>query len=314
MARVDVPVIIEAAINGGASKAANPHVPITPDEHVADILASLNAGAAIVHHHDALAPTDRADRLAEVAGSVFRRVLAERPDALCYPATVWGGPIEERLAHHRMLAEAGLLRVAFLDPGSTNLGAADADGLPAPTDFIYAHSPREIRWWFDDLTELELGPMFSIFEPSFLRVPLAYERAGRLPRGSFVKLYFSGGGSSDGRAWAFGMPPLRACLDAYLAMLEDSNAPWAVAVLGGDVIESGLARHALERGGHLRVGLEDYVGADEPTNAELIGRAVELCAKVGRPVATPDEAARLLDVPRAAQASSRVGRSEGARS
>jgi uncharacterized protein (DUF849 family) len=38
------PVIIEAAINGGATKAANPHVPITPDEHVADILAVLDAG------------------------------------------------------------------------------------------------------------------------------------------------------------------------------------------------------------------------------------------------------------------------------
>ena len=292
------PVIIEAAINGGATKAANPHVPISPDEHVADIVAVLAAGAAIVHHHDALAPTDRADRLAEVAGGVFRRVLAQRPDALCYPATVWGGPIEQRLAHHRLLAEAGLLRVAFCDPGSTNLGGADADGLPAPTDFIYAHSPREVRWWFDDLIELQLGPMYSIFEPSFLRVPLAYERAGRLPRGSFVKLYFSGGGRSDGRAWAFGMPPLPACLDAYLAMLDGSKAAWAVAVLGGDVIESGLARLALERGGHLRVGLEDYVGDDQPSNAELIARAVALCESVGRPVASPDEAARILDIPR----------------
>ena len=41
MARVDEPVIIEAAINGGATKAANPNVPLSPDEHVADILASL---------------------------------------------------------------------------------------------------------------------------------------------------------------------------------------------------------------------------------------------------------------------------------
>jgi uncharacterized protein (DUF849 family) len=295
----DQPVIIEAAINGGATKAANPHVPISPDEHVADILAVLEAGAAIVHHHDTLAPTDRADRLAEVAGGVFRRVLAQRPDALCYPATVWGGPIEERLAHHRLLAEAELLRVAFCDPGSTNLGAADADGLPAPTDFVYAHTPREVRWWFDDLIALRLGPMYSIFEPGFLRVPLAYERAGRLPRGSFVKLYFSGGGRSDGRAWAFGMPPLPACLDAYLAMLAGSTVPWAVAVLGGDVIESGLARLALERGGHLRVGLEDYVGDDRPTNAEVVARAVALCAEVGRPVASPDEAALILDVPRA---------------
>lgn len=300
MARVDVPVVIEAAINGGATKAVNPHVPLSPDEHVADILAVMDAGAALVHHHDVLPPDATSAQLAGVAGGVLRRVLARRPSALCYPATVWGGPIEQRLAHHRMLAKAGLLRVAFCDPGSTNLGAADADGLPAPSDFVYAHTPREVRWWLDDLAQLELGPMFSIFEPGFLRVPLAYERAGRLPRGSFAKLYFSGGGRDDGRAWAFGMPPLPACLDAYLAMLDGSDMPWAVAVLGGDVVDSGLARIALERGGHLRVGLEDHVGDDQPTNAELVERAVALCAEVGRPVATPDEAAKLLDLPRRA--------------
>ena len=225
-------------------------------------------------------------------------MLDERPDALCYPATVFGGPIEERLAHHRLLAEANVLRVAFCDPGSTNLGSADADGLPTPSDFVYAHSPREIRWWFDDLTQLGLGPMFSIFEPGFLRVALAYERAGRLPRGAFAKLYFSGGGRGDGRGWGFGMPPRSECLDAYLAMLDGSQLPWAVAVLGGDVIETGLAKLALERGGHLRVGLEDYVGDDQPTNAEVVARAVALCAEVGRPVATPLQAAALLDLPR----------------
>jgi 3-keto-5-aminohexanoate cleavage enzyme len=297
VARVDVPVVIEAAINGATTKAVNPHVPITPDEHVADIVASIEAGAAIVHYHDVLPRAATARDLFDVASGVLRRVLEVRPDALCYPATVWGGSIDQRLAHHGWLAEAGLLRVAFCDPGSTNLGAADPDGLPAASDFVYAHTPREIRWWFDDLTRHRLGPMFSIFEPGFLRVALAYERAAKLPRGAFAKLYFSGGGSADGRAWAFGMPPQPACLDAYLAMLDGSALPWAVAVLGGDVFDTGMARLALERGGHLRVGLEDHDGHGRATNAELVTRAVELCREVGRPVASPREAAELLSLP-----------------
>lgn len=297
MARRDVPVVIEVAVNGATSKTTNRNVPITPDEHVADIVAVFDAGASIVHFHDQLPFDATAVQLAEVAGGVIRRVLDRHPEALCYPATVWGGTIDQRLAHHRLLADAGLLRVAFCDPGSTNLGAADADGLPAASDFVYSHTPREIRWWFEDLRTLGLGPMFSIFEPGFLRVALAYERAGRLPAGAFAKLYFSGSGGGDGRAWAFGMPPLPACLEAYLAMLDGSDLPWAVAVLGGDVFESGLARLALERGGHLRVGLEDHVGAGEPTNAELTRRAVELCAEVGRSVATPQETATLLGLP-----------------
>ena len=70
--------------------------------------------------------------------------------------------------------------------------------------------------------------------------------------------------------------------------------PWAVAVLGGDVIASGMARWALEAGGHLRVGLEDYAGPDTPTNAELLQQAIALCEEVGRPLATRAQAATLL--------------------
>jgi len=81
-------------------------------------------------------------------------------------------------------------------------------------------------------------------------------------------------------------------------MLEGSRLPWAVAVIGGDVVESGLARYALERGGHLRVGLEDHIGETHPTNLELTGRAAELCAEVGRPLADAATARAILDLPR----------------
>ena len=47
-------------------------------------------------------------------------------------------------------------------------------------------------------------------------------------------------------------------------MLDGCDLPWAVAVIGGDVVGSGLARLALERGGHVRVGLEDYAGPRTP--------------------------------------------------
>ena len=57
------------------------------------------------------------------------------------------------------------------------------------------------------------------------------------------------------------------------------------------------AQHALELGGHLRVGLEDYAGTASPTNRELVERAVELVRASGRPLATPADAARLLSLP-----------------
>jgi len=96
----------------------------------------------------------------------------------------------------------------------------------------------------------------------------------------------------------FGLPPSAPSLEAYLAMLEGCDLPWSVAVLGGDVIASGLARLALERGGHLRVGLEDHAGPRRPTNEELVREAAALVRATGRRVATCAEAARILGLPR----------------
>ena len=70
-----------------------------------------------------------------------------------------------------------------------------------------------------------------------------------------------------------------------------------MSVVSGDVFENGIARHALEQGGHLRVGLEDYAGPERPTNVELVERAVALAKQLGRPIADSPEAARLLDLP-----------------
>ena len=42
---------------------------------------------------------------------------------------------------------------------------------------------------------------------------------------------------------------------------------------------------------------EDYAGLRAPSNLQLVEEAVALCAEVGRPVASPAEAAKLLDLP-----------------
>ncbi len=293
------PVIIEAAINGIANKARNPHVPGVPEEIAADALACLSGGAAIVHNH--------IDRVGEGAVAAQRYlagwqpVFAARPDAIRYPTVGFGADIVERYAHIPHLAAACPMRQSLFDPGSVNLGGMGDDGLPGgAVDFVYANPFNDVRHMAALCETHGLGPSIAIFEPGFLRVVLAYHRAGRLPRGAFVKLYFGGdfdylGGAAPGVS--FGLPPTRAALDAYLEMLAGCAVPWAVAVIGGDVIASGMARLALERGGHLRVGLEDYAGARQPTNRELVDEATKLVRSVGRQVASCGEAAALLNLP-----------------
>ena len=291
MARTDEAVIIEAAVNGVTSKATNPNVPETPEEIAGDALDCFAAGAAIVHNHNAEYAVDGA-RSAELYLAAWRPVVRERPDAILYPTLGFGPTITERYAHVVRLAEAGALRMSFVDTGSVNLGGLDAEGLPGGTEFVYANSFADIRYKMSICERYALAPSIAIFEPGFLRTALTYERARRMPRGAFVKLYF--GAASGYLGAGFGLPPTVRALDAYLEMLEGSSLPWAVAVLGGDVVESGIARLALERGGHIRVGLEDFGGPRKPRNAELVAEVFALARKLGRRVAGSREAAEVL--------------------
>jgi len=286
------PLIIEAAINGGTPKSTNPHVPRSHDEIVASARACLEAGAALVHHHnhDGLMEARHAS---EPYRASWAAIAASHPQAILYPTMGGGGPhttIAERYAHIVELDDAGVLRLSIIDPGSVNLAPVDDAGLPFPIDLLYQNTHADVRWMVDTCLERGLPAHVSIFEPGFLRVALAYRAHGRLPAAK-IQLYFGG------EALPFGLPPTPASLDAYLAMLAGTDLPWMVGVIGGDVGTT-LAELAIARGGHVRVGLEDAAGARDCSNAELVEEVVAPAHESGRRVATPAEAAKLFGFPR----------------
>jgi 3-keto-5-aminohexanoate cleavage enzyme len=290
------PVIIEAALNGVTGKSRNPLVPVTSEEHAKDALACVDAGATVIHTHtaDLLAPPDD---VARQYADAYQPVVDAHPGIICYPTTGVGPTIEDRYRHVELLDDmGGLTRSAFVDTGSVNLGGTGVDGLPAGAGYVYKNDFADVAHKMRVCTERGLGPSIAVFEPGFLRVVLAYQRAGVLPRGTLVKFYFSAGGYLGGGDPLWGMPPIVEALDAYLAMLGDAPIPWAVAVLGGSLLDTPIAGTALERGGHLRVGIEDFDAG--PTNAEQVAAAAALGAEAGRSVATIADAERILDLPR----------------
>jgi uncharacterized protein (DUF849 family) len=189
----------------------------------------------------------------------------------------------------------GLARQGAVDTGSVNLGGTGPDGLPPPIDFVYTNTFKSIVYQMDVCTGRGLGASVAIFEPGFLQVVLAYAEQGALPPGTLVKFYFAGGGYLGDGDPLWGAPPILEAFELYLAMLDEATVPWAVAVLGGSVLDTPIARAALERGGHLRVGIEDWDTG--PTNAEQVAAAAELCADVGRPVATIADTEQRLGFP-----------------
>jgi 3-keto-5-aminohexanoate cleavage enzyme len=288
------PVIIEAALNGINTVERNPNIPVTREQIGADALRCLDAGASIIHAHNEnySLPLDEA---VSAYVDVWGPLLEERPDTLWYPTLTGGGHWRDRYAHFALIASEVPMRLGMLDPGSTNLGRPDGDGLPVGN--AYVNSYDEIRFAMELFGDLGLGPSFAIYEPGFLRTVLAYHRAGRLPAGSMVKLYFGGewGLTAQGPGVTFGLPPSESALRAYVEMLEGTGLPWSVSVWGGDLMRTPVARLALEIGGHLHVGLEEHFDPmSKPTNVELVQEAVALCSSVGRPVATPSDTLRRL--------------------
>lgn len=295
----NAPVIIEAAINGIGKKTRSPHIPRSHEEIQADTFGCLDAGASIIHAHNSSL------RLVGQAAvddylDVWSQILDERPDTLWYPTGVVAESTEERLLHHKLLADLGMIRMAFVDPGSVNTGYAGEDGLPVGG--TYVNTFEHIRAAFAQCDERGLAPAIAIYEPGWLNTVLAYQRAGSLPRGAMVKLYFGGEWGLTARTpgVSFGLPPTRNALLAYLDMLEGSGLEWSVSAWGTDLMSTPVPRLALERGGHLHVGLEEFYDPDRfPTNVELVQEAAALCAEVGRPVASIQDTTDLLDIPTA---------------
>jgi uncharacterized protein (DUF849 family) len=290
------PVIIEVAVNGATRPSVQRHVPVTPEQIALDGIGCVDAGAAIVHHHDDPRATQALGGGPEAMGTLglatYAGLLSARPGTLVYPTARFDGrTIADRWDHHRFLAEQmpqeglGPLRLGLVDPGTVTLG-----------NFTYGFTRDEVAYKLDTCRDLGIGPSVACFEPGYIRVFLDFYASGRVPPGSLVKFYFCAGPP------LFGLPPSEAALDLYVDLLAGTGLPWAVAVLGGDVVGSGMARWAIERGGHVRVGLEDFsdpkgpVGR-QPANAELVAEVADLARANGRGVATSADADRILRLP-----------------
>ncbi|GAA1181782.1 3-keto-5-aminohexanoate cleavage protein [Ornithinimicrobium humiphilum] len=304
MSTSTTPVIVEVAINGGTFPDRNPHVPLTAEAIQRDVFALLDAGASMIHSHTYdinLQGQAAADAYLEA----WRPILEQRPDTVWYPTLsvdqsegASGESIEGRFAHYPIIAGEVPMQIGIVDPGPVNLGYPDEDGIPM--GFTYINTYADIRYAFEVCEKNGFAPSLAIYEPGFLQTVLAYRRAGRLPRGAMVKFYFGGewGMFAKGHGVTFGLPPKESALRAYLDMIEGTDLPWSVSVWGGDLLQTPVARMALELGGHLHVGIEDHYDPDRtPTNMEIFEETKALCEEVGRPIATAAQTREILGLP-----------------
>jgi uncharacterized protein (DUF849 family) len=188
------------------------------------------------------------------------------------------------------MSEAGLANMVLLDTGVVPLTVYDDKGMRKADKFWwYGFWPGDDSIVLDVCRGLGTGASISVFEPGWMKNVIAMARAGTLPRGSKLNIYFAD------YSWAGMPPPIPEALQLYLHMMEGLDLKWSVGLVGGDIMDTPLARMALERGGSFRVGVEDWMTG--PSNVEQMERAKELINHVGRPIASGAEAINYLDIP-----------------
>jgi len=268
------PCIICVAITGSVpTKADNPAVPIAVSEQVESTQAAFEAGAAIAHCHvrnDDGTPSSDPDRFARL----MEGIRAHCPGMIVQLST--GGRSGAGQARGGMLP----LRpeMASLSVGPNNF----------PTR-VYENPPDLIDWLAGEMQTYEITPEIEAFDLSHIHQAVARHKAG----GLFGKLYvqFVMGVKNA-------MPADRDVFDYYVKTMQRlaPEAEWCAAGIGRHQIE--VNEWAIAAGGHTRTGLEDNVRLDRetlaPSNAALVERAVALCEKYERPVASPARAREFL--------------------
>src|SRR5258705_2903904 len=285
-------VMIEAAINGNASRELNPNIPYSPEEIAGDAIATCRAGAALIHFHVRDPQTGRWVQDVPYYSEVYRRARAVC-DPLLWPTFPFDGTPAERFSHFVELAKDPATRsdLGAADMGSVNLATYSREVKKIRgANFVYQNSYETCRQFLEMSRELGLRPTLQVFEPGFLRAALVFLDQGLLTEPLILKFYFGG------KEQNFGLPPTLKSLEAYLEMIESVRCNWFAATLGGDNLP--LVPLIVSLGGHVRVGLEDYQYAREgqPTNAQLTERAAGVIRAMGHEVATPEETRSLLEL------------------
>ena len=286
------PIWIEAAINGPWGVERQPGIPITIPDIVANGIAAVEAGAAIVHLHVYDVETGRQRDDWELYAQAIEGIRL-KVDAIVYPTipilgSSYAGDLigSGRYTHLEELAKRGLVEWGVLDPGSCNW--TTFSGIPqAESGFIYQNPEEHIREGLVVAQKHKVHPSFAIYEPGFTRLGAALAKAYPGIPTPIYRLMFS-----DHFAWGF--PPREYALDAHLALLaEDApGAPVMIAGLGVDL--GGLIGPAVARGVHVRAGLEDAPFGCGVSNAALVAATVRLVeAAGGRPASVAEVRASL---------------------
>ncbi|MDR2133226.1 MAG: 3-keto-5-aminohexanoate cleavage protein [Clostridiales Family XIII bacterium] len=266
-------LVITAAICGAeVTKANNPAVPYTIAEIAREAKSARDAGASVIHLHvreDDGTPTQSKERF-QVCMDAIRETCG---DVVIQPST--GGAVGmsdlERLQSTEVTPTP---EFATLDCGTLNFGG----------DEIFVNSDNTIFNFARIMKERGIKPELEVFDKGMIDIAMKADKKGLLVR----PLHFD---------FVLGVQMTATVRDlAFMVGSIPQGSTWTVAGIGRHEFE--MAAAGIVMGGHVRVGFEDNLylekGVLARSNGELVEKVVKLAELLGREIASPAEARKLL--------------------
>jgi len=273
------PLVINVCLTGMIpTRAQTPHVPLSPDEIIADAIQACDAGARLVHLHardaDGLPTPDPA-----LYNKIIRGIRRERPGLICWATTSGRNWSDfERRSAVLYLVPPARPDMASLTLGSMNfLTNASTNTIEMVERLAMAMKEQNVK------------PELEVFDLGMLNLARYLERNGIIQGRKYFNLLLGNLNTA---------PATIGGLSALVAALPE-NSVWAGAGLGQFQLPINVA--AITAGGHVRVGLEDsiyydYARTSLATNRQLIERLVRIAEELQRPIATIQEARNIVGV------------------
>ncbi len=267
-------LIITVALTGNVpTKEMNPHTPITVEEIVEDIIKCREIGASVAHIHvrdEEGKPTCDRDKYKEILDELEKRgcdIITQ----LSTGARGGGNTFEWRGQMLDLNAE-----MASLSTGSSNFATQ-----------VNANSFELIEKLANKMYENNIKPEVEAFDLGMIDNAKYLVKKGVLKPPLHFNLVMNVRGSVSGTP--------RNLLHMVESLPEGST--FTVSGIGASQVP--MLTMAILLGGHTRTGLEDTILYDKgilATNPMLVERVVRIARELGREIATPDEARRILNL------------------
>jgi len=267
-------LIITAAITGAeTTKTMNPALPVTPEEQARDAKACVKAGASVIHLHVRDLGGLPSQALKDFKASIEAIRAACDPKPIIQIST--GGAVGEDMQKRIQPVVQLKPEMASLNINSMNFG-----------EDVFLNHPKDVEKLAKHMLELGVVPEIEVYDSGDIELAQRMHKKGLLRNPIHYQFVLGVPGGLSGEGYNL----------THMMRLITPQDTWAVAGVGR--YETPLAAMAVAMGGFVRVGFEDNVyyhkGVPAKSNAQLVERVSRIAKELGREVATPEEARKIL--------------------